>query len=153
MNKRPIHIMVADDDEDDRALVKYALSESISPNIVYFVENGEQLLDYLNHRGIYSNPEKSIRPDFILLDLDMPKMNGREALKEIKEDAELRSIPIVIFSTSKAPKDINSTYRMGANSFITKPVTYEALVRVMKILSEYWFDTTELPLAQKSPSL
>ena len=148
MNKQLITIVVADDDEDDRALVKFALAECTLPSIVYFVEDGEQLLDYLNRRGLYKDQAKSVRPDLILLDLDMPRMDGHEALKEIKGDSSLRSIPIVIFTTSKEMEDINSTYNLGANSFIVKPVTYAELVRMMKVLSEYWFEVAQLPLVQ-----
>ena len=147
MNKRPLNIMVAENDEDDRALVKFAFAECKLPNSIHFVEDGEQLLDYLNHRSPYEDPANSTRPDLILLDLDMPRMNGHEALKEIKGDPKLRSIPVVIFTTSKATQDINSTYNMGANSFIVKPVTYDGLIEVMNALAEYWFEITELPLA------
>jgi CheY-like chemotaxis protein len=138
--------MIAENDEDDRALVKFAFAECKLPNSIHFVEDGEQLLDYLNHRGPYENPASSTRPDLILLDLDMPRMNGHEALKEIKGNPKLRSIPVVIFTTSKATQDINSTYSMGANSFIVKPVTYDGLIEVMNALAEYWFEITELPL-------
>ena len=146
MNKRLLNIMVAENDEDDRALVKFAFAECKLPNSVHFVEDGEQLLDYLNRHGPYENPVNSIRPDLILLDLDMPKINGHEALKEIKGDPKLRSIPVVIFTTSKATQDINSTYNMGANSFIIKPVTYDGLIQVMNALAEYWFEISELPV-------
>jgi len=149
MNKRPLNIMVAENDEDDRALVKFAFDECKLPNSVHFVEDGEQLLDYLNHRGLYQDTVNSARPDLILLDLDMPRINGHEALKEIKGDPKLRSIPVVIFTTSKSTQDINSTYNMGANSFIVKPVTYDGLIQVMNVLAEYWSEVTELPLAPR----
>jgi CheY-like chemotaxis protein len=138
--------MVAENDEDDRALVKFAFAECKLSNMVYFVEDGEQLLDYLYHRGIYQDAANLVRPDLILLDLDMPKVNGHESLKEIKSDPKLRSIPVVIFTTSKSTRDINSSYSMGANSFIVKPVTYDGLIQVMNVLAEYWSEITELPL-------
>lgn len=149
MNKRPLNIMVAENDEDDRALVKFAFAECKLSNTVYFVEDGEQLLDYLYHRGGYQDTVNVVRPDLILLDLDMPKINGHEALKEIKNDPLLRSIPVVIFTTSKSSRDINSTYNMGANSFIVKPVTYDGLIQVMNVLAEYWSEISELPLPSR----
>lgn len=148
MNKRPLHIMVAENDEDDRTLVKFAFAECKLPNKVDFVEDGEQLLDYLYHRGPYQDRVHA-RPDLILLDLGLPRVNGHEALKEIKSDPELRSIPVVIFTTSKSPKDINSTYSMGANSFIVKPVTFDGLIQVMNVLAEYWAEVTELPVMSR----
>jgi CheY-like chemotaxis protein len=149
MSKRPLTIMVAENDEDDRALVKFAFAECKLPNTVSFVEDGEQLLDYLNRYGPQKDPTLARWPDLILLDLDMPRMNGHEALKEIKEDPHLRSIPVIIFTTSKALQDINSTYDCGANSFINKPVTYEALVQVMNALARYWYEVAELPVATR----
>jgi len=149
MNKRPLNIMIAENDEDDRALVRFAFAECKLPNSVHFVEDGEQLLDYLYHRGAYQDTVNLARPDLILLDLEMPRMNGHEALKEIKGDPKLRSIPVVIFTTSKSANDINSTYSMGANSFIIKPVTYDGLIQVMNVLAEYWAEITELPLQSR----
>ncbi len=144
--QRPLNIMIAENDEDDRALVRFAFAECKLPNIVHFVEDGEQLLDYLYHRGAYQDTIHTARPDLILLDLGMPRVNGHEALKEIKSDPTLRSIPVVIFTTSKSTRDINATYNMGANSFIIKPVTYDGLIQVMNVLAEYWAEITELPV-------
>jgi CheY-like chemotaxis protein len=149
MNKRPLNIMIAENDEDDRALVRFAFAECKLSNIIHFVEDGEQLLDYLYHRGAYQDTVHLARPDLILLDLEMPRMNGHEALREIKSDPQLRSIPVVIFTTSKSANDINSTYNMGANSFIIKPVTYDGLIQVMNVLAEYWAEITELPLVSR----
>jgi CheY-like chemotaxis protein len=146
MNKRPLNIMIAENDEDDRALVRFAFAKCTLSNVISFVEDGEQLLDYLYHRGSYQDTVNSVRPDLILLDLDMPRVNGHEALKEIKGDPKLRSIPVVIFTTSKSIRDINSTYSMGANSFIIKPITYDGLIQVMNVLAAYWSEVTELPL-------
>ena len=137
---------MADDDEDDRLLAKDALEECRLANDLHFVVDGEELMDYLYHRGKYSQLIKSPRPGLILLDLNMPKKDGREALQEIKSDPKLRLIPVIVLTTSKAEEDIYRTYDVGANSYISKPVTFESLVSVMKILGKYWFEIVELPL-------
>ncbi len=146
MSKRsdPIAILMADDDMDDQMLAREALVEARLANDLYFVKDGEELLDYLHNRGEYAE-QPVPRPGLVLLDLNMPKKDGRQALKEIKEDANLRRIPIVVLTTSVAEEDILRTYDLGVNSFITKPVTFEGLVEVMKSLSKYWFEIVELP--------
>jgi CheY-like chemotaxis protein len=141
----PITILMADDDVDDRMLTKEALEESRVRNNLYFVEDGEELLDYLNRRGKFIDAEQSPRPGLILLDLNMPKKDGREALREIKANPDLRRIPVVIMTTSKAEEDIFRSYDLGANSFITKPVTFERLVELMRTLGQYWIEFVELP--------
>jgi two-component system response regulator len=141
----PIIILMADDDADDRMLTKDALEESRVLNDLRFVEDGEELIDYLKRRGRFSDPETSPRPGLILLDLNMPKKDGREALKEIKADPELRRIPVVVMTTSKAEEDIFRSYDFGASSFITKPVTFDRLVELMKALGNYWVEFVELP--------
>ena len=146
----PITILMADDDEDDRMFAKDALDEARLSNEMYTVENGEELMDYLHHRGNYDDVKASPRPGLILLDLNMPKKDGREALKEIKDDPELRRIPIVVLTTSKAQEDIYRTYDLGVNSFITKPVSFEGLVEVMKALSKYWFSIVRLPMDEEA---
>lgn len=143
--KRPIAILIADDDAEDRMLIQEALEESRLKNQIQFVENGEELMDYLHNRNEYSNKEKYPTPGLILLDLNMPKKDGREALKEIKASDSLRLIPIVVLTTSKAEEDVLRTYDLGVNSFISKPVTFSSLVDVMKTLSKYWFEIVELP--------
>lgn len=142
---RPITILLADDDADDRMMAREALEESRLANDFRYVEDGEQLMDYLYRRGKYTSESDSPRPGLILLDLNMPRMDGREALKEIKADPVLRSIPIVVLTTSKAEEDIYRTYDLGVNSFITKPVTFAGLVDVMAALGRYWFEIVELP--------
>lgn len=137
-------ILMADDDPDDRMLAKEALAENKLANDLYFVENGEELLDYLYQRGKF-NSENAPRPGLILLDLNMPKMDGREALKEIKMDTKLRKIPVIVLTTSKAEEDIIRTYELGVNSFITKPVTFDELVEVTRQIGRYWFGIVELP--------
>ena len=140
-----IEILIADDDAEDRMLILDALKESRLKNNVQCVENGEELLSYLNNNGPYADKKKYPTPGIILLDLNMPKKDGREALKEIKADKELRSIPIIILTTSKAEEDILKTYNLGISSFITKPVTFSAMVDVMTTLKKYWLEIVELP--------
>ncbi len=142
---KPIVILMADDDADDRMLTKDALEESRVLNDLRFVENGEELVDYLCQRGKYSDPETAPRPSLILLDLNMPRKDGREALAEIKANPDLRRIPIVVMTTSQAEEDIYRSYDLGASSFITKPVTFDRLVELMKALGHYWVEFVELP--------
>jgi CheY-like chemotaxis protein len=136
---------MADDDPDDRLLAADALRESRVTNDLRFVEDGEQLLDYLRRRGPWADPAASPRPGVILLDLNMPRMDGREALAEIKADPELRRIPVVVLTTSRAEADVLGSYDLGANSFITKPVTFAGLVEAMRALGRYWIEIVELP--------
>ena len=145
---KPITILVADDDPDDRLLIEDAFLESKLGNKLYFVRDGIELLEYLRHEGEYANPEVSPRPGIILLDLNMPRMDGREALVEIKKDPTLKQIPIVVLTTSKAEEDILRTYDTGVNSFITKPVTFEGLVDLVRVLTSYWIQIVELPPAE-----
>lgn len=141
---KQIVILMADDDDDDFMLTKKALGESKLLNTLVRVNDGEELLDYLYRRGEY-NELNAPRPGVILLDLNMPRKDGREALKEIKSDESLRNIPVVVFTTSKAEEDIYKTYQLGVNSFITKPVTFDNLTQVMRTLGDYWFEIVELP--------
>lgn len=136
---------MADDDPDDRMLTRDALTESHLLNDFETVEDGEDLMDYLLHEGKFSGANSKPRPGLILLDLNMPRKDGREALREIKANPELRSIPVVVMTTSKAEEDILSTYDLGVNSFITKPVTFEGLVDLLRIIGRYWFEVVELP--------
>jgi CheY-like chemotaxis protein len=147
MNADPesIAILIADDDADDRLMAKEALEECRLANPVEFVEDGAELLDYLRARGRYAARGQTRRPGLIILDLNMPKMDGREALREIKADPLLRRIPVVVMTTSKAEEDIYRTYDLGVNSFITKPVTFDGLVAVMRTMGSYWIEIVELP--------
>ncbi len=147
MEKRaiPITILMADDDADDRTMTKEAFEESHLANDLRFVQNGVELMDYLKRRSQYSDPSASPRPGLILLDLNMPKKDGREALEEIKRDPSLRSIPVVVLTTSKEEEDIHRSYQLHVNSYITKPVTFEALVGVVKALAKYWLEIVQLP--------
>jgi len=146
---KPITLLLADDDPDDRLLARQALEKSRLVNDLRCVEDGEELLDYLRRRGRYADPKESPRPGLILLDLNMPRKDGREALREIKNDPKLRDIPVVVLTTSKAEEDIVRTYNLGVNSYITKPVRFSALVEVMKALGKYWFEIVELPGYQR----
>ncbi len=146
---KPVTILMADDDRDDCLLVRDAFVESRLLNDLRFVEDGEELMDYLYHRGKYGYIDSSPRPGLILLDLNMPRKDGREALEEIKSDSDLRSIPIVVLTTSKQEEDILRSYDVGANSYITKPVTFKGLVDVMKTLGRYWLEIVELPEDRK----
>lgn len=137
-------ILLADDDPEDCQLAKEALQEARLANDLHIVGDGEELLDYLQHKGKYDE-ENAPRPGLILLDLNMPKLDGREALKRIKEDESLRRIPVIVLTTSKAEEDIYRSYDLGANSFIPKPVSFEGLVEVTRSLANYWFDIVELP--------
>ncbi|MCD6162830.1 MAG: response regulator [candidate division Zixibacteria bacterium] len=140
---KPISILLADDDPDDRLMATEALEENRLANNLHIVEDGEMLMDYLYHRGEYAGTQNWSLPGLILLDLNMPKKDGREALKEIKSDPKLRRIPVVVLTTSKAEEDIFRTYDLGVNSFITKPVSFESLVSIMKTLKIYWFEIVE----------
>jgi len=146
-SKHSVVILMADDDEDDRLMAKEAFAEVKLLNDFHTVEDGEELMDYLHRRGAYADPKFSPRPGIILLDLNMPKKDGREALKEIKADPLLRHIPIVVLTTSKAEEDILRSYDLGVNSFIVKPVTFDQLIDIMKTLTKYWFEIVELPPA------
>jgi CheY-like chemotaxis protein len=142
---RPVVILLADDDEEDCMLVRDALRESRLANDLRFVHNGEDLLDYLNHRGPYADATSAPRPGLILLDLNMPRMDGREALQAIKSDPCLRQIPVVVLTSSKAEEDIFRSYDLGVNSYVAKPVTFPSLVEIMQALERYWFEIVDLP--------
>jgi CheY-like chemotaxis protein len=153
MSRRPqlVTILMADDDADDRLMAKEAFEESRVVNDLRFVEDGVELMDYLKRQGKYSDPTMSPRPGLILLDLNMPKKDGREALKEIKSDPALKNIRVVILTTSKAEEDIYRTYNLSAASYITKPVTFEGLVDVIRTLGKYWLEIVELPADECEP--
>ncbi len=136
---------MADDDADDRRLTQEALEEGRLINEVRFVTNGEELMDYLRRRGKFAPPAETPRPGLILLDLNMPRKDGRVVLQEIKSDPDLRQIPVVVLTTSKADEDIFKSYDLGVNSYIVKPVTFEALVDILQTLEKYWFEIVELP--------
>jgi CheY-like chemotaxis protein len=144
-DKAGIVILMADDDDDDYILTQKALNESKLLNRLFRVRDGEELLEYLRGEGEFAGQERN-RPGVILLDLNMPRKDGREALEEIKSDPNLQDIPVVVFTTSKAEEDIYKSYKLGVNSFITKPVTFDSLIQVMQTLGKYWFEIVELPV-------
>lgn len=146
MNSNKNHlILMAEDDADDQLLVQDAFAECGNGDEVRFVSDGEELVDYMMRRGKYQNAADSPRPDLILLDLNMPRKDGREALKEIRADTALRRVPVVVFTTSRADTDIEKVYELGANSFITKPAAFDTLVKTMSEITSYWFGVVELP--------
>lgn len=144
-DRKPITIVMADDDPEDVMLAEDALEEARLANNFYAVKDGEELMDYLHRRGDYSSPEDAPRPGLILLDLNMPRMNGFEALTEIKKDPELRRIPVVVLTTSRTEEDVYRSYDLGVNSFISKPVSFDGLVQAMKVLGKYWFEIVARP--------
>lgn len=144
-SRRAVTLLMADDDPDDRELALSAIRESRLVNELRLVEDGEELMQYLRREGRYREPKDSPRPGLILLDLNMPRKDGREALREIKSDPVLKHIPVVVLTTSKAEEDILRSYGLGANCFITKPVTFEGLVEVVKVLDRHWLQIVELP--------
>ncbi|MEO1331383.1 MAG: response regulator [Pseudomonadota bacterium] len=145
MERRPITILIADDDADDRMMIEEAFEENRLTNPIAFVENGEEVLAYLKREGDFEHLKGEPYPGLILLDLNMPKMDGRTALAKIKEDPELCRIPVVVLTTSKAEEDIVRTYGLGVSSFVTKPVTFDGLVDVVKTIGRYWVEIVSLP--------
>lgn len=143
--QRPITIVIADDDADDRQMTEEALREARLANDLHFVEDGVELIAFLTRTGDYESEKDAPRPGIVLLDLNMPRMDGREALEVIKADPELRRIPVVVLTTSKAEEDIYRSYDLGVSGYITKPVTFDALVKAMTDLGRYWFALVELP--------
>lgn len=149
---RPLTILIAEDDEEDRLLTEEALAGAHLVNDLRFVVDGEDLMSYLRRQGNYASADAAPRPGIVLLDLNMPRKDGREALAEIKQDPDLQRIPVVVLTTSKAEEDILRTYELGVNSFITKPVTFAGLVDALQAFSRYWFEIVELPGGQAGAS-
>lgn len=141
----PVTILMADDDRDDRQMTADAFRECRLHNPMQFVVDGEELMDYLKRRGKFADDVAYPMPGLILLDLNMPRKDGREALREIKADPALSDIPVIILTTSKAEEDIAMSYRDGANSFISKPVSFSALLEVVQTLGKYWLQIVDLP--------
>jgi len=139
-------VLVAEDDPDDRLLIHKAFKKGCESGTLTYVENGEELIKYLRRQPPYTNEEVYPRPQLVLLDLNMPKKDGREALKEIKADKELCKIPVIVFTTSHQQEDIVHMYKMGSNSYITKPSTFDGLLSIAREIEVYWFRTVELPV-------
>jgi len=144
-NDQRIRILLAEDDPDDRLLTRRALQESRIANTISMVEDGEELMEYLRHEGEYEDPEEAPRPGLILLDLNMPRMDGREALNKIKSDPKLRRIPVIVLTTSEAEQDILQSYDLGVNAFVTKPGTFDELADAIQALGDFWFEIVKLP--------
>ncbi|MGI9435990.1 MAG: response regulator [Geminicoccaceae bacterium] len=145
MMERPISILVADDDPDDRMMIQEAFTENRVANEIVFVEDGEQLMAFLRREGDFAALKDEPYPGIVLLDLNMPKKDGREALRELKADPELCRIPIIVLTTSQAEEDIARTYGLGVSSFITKPVSFEGLVDAVRVICQYWIQIVALP--------
>ena len=148
MSEKPLTILMADDDEEDRMLVFDAWDESRLDNDFRVVNDGEELMDYLHHRGKYADPKDAPRPGLILLDLNMPRKDGRECLREIKADPELRRIPVIALTSSKSEEDVLRTYDLGLNAYMTKPVTFDKLIEVLKTFGSYWLQIVRLPQSE-----
>ena len=140
-----ITILVADDDQDDRQLTKEAFDEAKLTNDLRFVEDGAEVFEYLNRKGRFADPRSSPWPSLLLLDLNMPRMDGREVLEKLQADPRFRPIRVIVMTTSKAEEDILRSYKLAASSYITKPITFEALVQVVQALGRYWLEIVELP--------
>lgn len=139
---RPIEILLIEDDDDDVRLTKKAFENDRILNRVHRVEDGIEALEFLRREGMFTG---AVRPDLILLDLNMPRMSGREVLKEIKEDTQFCSIPVVVLTTSDDERDVAASYQHLANSYVTKPVDLNKLREVLKTLRDYWFSVVRLP--------
>ncbi len=144
-HKQSILLLMAEDDEDDRLLTQTALRESSIAADLHFVEDGEELLDYLHRRGKFAHLKSEALPGLILLDLNMPRKDGREALQEIRSSPALCHLPVVVLTTSQQPEDVRNSYALGANSYITKPARFDLFIEKMELLSRYWFEMVELP--------
>jgi CheY-like chemotaxis protein len=142
---KPVTILVADDDPDDRRLTQDAFGEAKVANDLRFVEDGVEVFDYLNRRGKYADAAASPWPSILLLDLNMPRKDGRSVLQELKADPKYSGIRVIVMTTSKAEEDVVRSYQLSAASYITKPVTFEALVQVVQTLGRYWLEIVELP--------
>lgn len=149
MNKETIVLLIAEDDEDDYLLIKEALEDVRLRNAVHWVKDGAELMDYLLRQGEYADPEKSPRPGIILLDLNMPRMDGREALREIKSNSDLRNIPVIVLTVSRAEEDILRSYDLGVNSYIRKPVKFDEFIEAIKIFEKYWLEIVSLPTGDR----
>lgn len=144
-DKQAVTILIAEDDEDDYVLISDTLKEYRVTNSINWVKDGEELMDYLLRQGEYLDPAKSPRPSLILLDLNMPRKDGREALREIKGNPRLRRIPVVVLTTSQSEEDIVRSYDLGVNSYVRKPMRFNDFVEEVKALGRYWFEIVELP--------
>ncbi len=145
MNEQEISILIAEDEEDQRILIQEAMLQARIMNTIHFVEDGVELLDFLYARNKYESNKNKKHPHLILLDLNMPKIDGRKALEVIKNDANLKAIPMIVMTASTAEYDISLSYNLGANSYISKPIDFTGIVEIMKQIGHYWFKVVLLP--------
>lgn len=145
MTKQPI--LIAEDDADDRYLIQTAFLEIGYPEPIDFVENGIEVFSYLDNIYTNNNNEEKALPGFILLDLNMPKKDGREVLKEIKQHPVFKKIPVIIFTTTKNEIEIKRCYELGANSYVVKPISFDALLKVVENIRSFWFQTASIPVS------
>lgn len=138
-------ILLAEDDPGDQELTRRALEDDVIRVDLRIVSDGEEALDYLHRRGQYSDPEIAPRPDLILLDLNMPRLNGREVLQSLKTSPDLCRIPVVVLTTSQQEADILATYDLGCNSYVQKPVDIDQFIHVVRKMGNYWFEIVTLP--------
>ena len=150
-DKQSAVILIAEDDEDDYLLITDTLKEYRIANSIHWVRDGEELMDYLLRHGHYSDPTLSPRPTLILLDLNMPKKDGREALREIKSTPRLRTIPVVVLTTSQSEEDVLRSYDLGVNSYVRKPMRFHDFVEEVRAIGRYWFEIVELPPTKEGP--
>lgn len=141
-DKVPFDILLVEDDMGDAGLVRVALSEGHVHCRIHHVKDGVEAMDFLHRRGAHADAPA---PDLMLLDLNMPRMDGREVLKQVKSDPDLQSLPVVVLTTSDVERDIDASYRLGANSFITKPVDIEQFCAAIRSIEDYWFGIVKLP--------
>jgi CheY-like chemotaxis protein len=146
MHRKPtlMTILIADDDADDRMFLEQAMRQNGYDQDIRFVEDGEELMEYLKRQGRY-NESNAPWPNMLILDLNMPRKNGFQALSEIKDDPKLRRLPVIVMTTSSADEDVVKTYNLGVNSFVTKPFNFNRLVEMVGTLKTYWMDTVKLP--------
>ena len=142
MNGTPIRILLVDDNEADVRLATEALKAAKVANSIHVVHDGVEALEYLRRQGAYATAP---RPDLILLDLNMPRKNGRQVLVELKSDPDLRNIPVVVLTTSSDEEDVVKSYDLHANCYIVKPVSFDGLIKVVKSLDEFWLSVVCLP--------
>lgn len=140
-----VYILVAEDDIDDRFLLETAFAEKGYNEKLTFVENGIELIDFLNNQLSENGQQTGSLPRFILLDLNMPKKDGREALKEIKQDQRFKKIPVIVFTTNKNENEIRRCYELGANTYVVKPVGFESLLERIEEIRTYWVNTAQTP--------
>ena len=141
----PSHILLIEDNQDDYEATVRSLKRNAFLNPVHWCRSGQDALDYLHQKGVYADKDKAKRPDLILLDLNMPGIDGRQVLERIKKDEDIRSIPVVVLTTSSDTQDVEQCYSIGASTYIQKPVSFDGLTEAISTMKKYWFDVAILP--------